>query len=335
MSDNRTIDSPYLVFTGDARDEVVAKTAFGMVQWRRTDCLAQASLPGCTIELGLPLLSPREAVAQGARTLVIGIAPPGGALPQHWIPTLVEAIAAGLDIASGLHVRLETIPALADAAARHDRRLINVRQPIRSFAVGTGVKRPGKRLLTVGTDCAVGKKYTALAIHKAMAERGIAATFRATGQTGILISGGGVAVDAVIADFVSGAAEWLSPAAADDHWDVIEGQGALHHPSYAGVSLGLLHGSQPDVFVVCHEPTRRTVTSTGYAVPDIEDVIDLNVRLGRRTNPNIRCTGIAINTAKLDDAAARALIAATRQRIGLPCTDPIRFGAQEIVEALP
>ncbi len=206
MDDIRQIESPYLVFTGDTQDDIVAKTAFGMVQWRRADCLAQASLPGCTIELGLPLMSPREAAARGARTLVIGIAPPGGALPEHWVTTLVDAMAAGLDIACGLHVRLEGIPALAAAAAQYDKRLINVRQTTRSFAVGKGVKRPGKRLLTVGTDCAVGKKYTALAIHKALQERGVSATFRATGQTGILISGGGVAVDAVIADFVSGAA---------------------------------------------------------------------------------------------------------------------------------
>ncbi len=330
----RQIERPYLIFTGDAQDEVVAKTAFGIVEWRRADCLAQATLPGCSIDLGLPVLSPREAAVQGARTLIIGIAPPGGALPESWIASLVDALDAGLDIASGLHVRLDEIAALADAAQRNGRRLINVRAPQRSFAVGKGVRRSGKRLLTVGTDCAVGKKYTALAIHKALAERGTPATFRATGQTGILISGGGVAVDAVVSDFVAGAAEWLSPPAAPEHWDIIEGQGSLYHPSYAGVTLGLLHGSQPDVFVVCHEPTRKAMAGIDYPVPRIEDVIELTIRLGSRTNPDIRCCGVAINTARLSEHAAREIVCAVEEIIGLPCTDPIRFGVQNIVEKL-
>ena len=128
-----------------------------------------------------------------------------------------------------------------------------------TFATGKGTKRPGLRLLTVGTDCSVGKKYTALALEREMHARGLKADFRATGQTGILISGRGVAIDAVVADFISGAAEWLTPANEPDHWDVVEGQGSLFHPSFAGVTLGLLHGAQPDAFVVCHEPTRKTM----------------------------------------------------------------------------
>ncbi len=331
---DRQITAPYVIFVGDATDEVVAKTGFGIVEWRRIDCLAQSRLPGGTIDLGLPQMSPAEATAKGARTLVIGIAPPGGALPQHWIDTLAGALESGLDIASGLHVRLDEIPALATAAERHGRKLINVRIPSRSFAVGRGLKRPGKRLLTVGTDCSVGKKYTALAIHKMLADRGVPATFRATGQTGILISGGGVAVDAVVADFVSGAAEWLSPAAPRDHWDIIEGQGSLFHPSYAAVTLGLLHGSQPDVFVVCHEANRKIMSGITYPVPQIEEVIGLTEQLGRRTNPLIRCVGVAINTRKLDNVDARECIAEMQQRLGLPCTDPIRFGVRNIVEAL-
>ena len=335
MSEQRQIARPYLLFMGDAQNEVAAKTALGIAQWRHEDCLAQARLPGCTVDAGLPVMSVRDAAAAGARTLVVGIAPPGGALPDDWIAHLVEALECGLDIASGLHVALQSVPALAAAAEKTGRRLINVRLPDRSFSVGKGLKRAGKRLLTVGTDCAVGKKYTALAIHAELARRGLPATFRATGQTGILISGGGVAIDAVVADFVAGAAEWLSPAAANDHWDVIEGQGSLFHPSYAAVSLGLLHGSQPDVFVVCHEPTRPTMANTTYPVPSIEEVIDLNVRLGRRTNPLIRCTGIAINTCHLAEAEARRLVDDTSRRLDLPCTDPIRFGVTQLVEALP
>ena len=145
---------------------------------------------------------------------------------------------------------------IAAAAAKHGRKLFDVRHSAERFATGKGAKRPGKRLLTVGTDCSVGKKYTALALERAMRARGLNADFRATGQTGVFISGRGVSVDAVVADFIAGAAEWLTPANDPGHWDVVEGQGSLFHPSFAGVTLGLLHGAQPDAFVVCHEPTR-------------------------------------------------------------------------------
>ncbi|MBV8404847.1 MAG: NAD-dependent epimerase/dehydratase family protein, partial [Gammaproteobacteria bacterium] len=187
----------------------------------------------------------------------------------------------------------------------------------------------GKRLLTVGTDCALGKKYTALALARGFAERGIAVDFRATGQTGILIAGGGMPMDAVVADFEAGAAEVLSPAAAPDHWDVIEGQGSLFHPAYAAVSLGLLHGSQPDVFVVCHEPGReRMVGHPDFALPSLAETIDLTLRLGRRTNAAIRCGGISLNTSRLEAGPARALLAQESARLGLPVADPVRKGPE-------
>ncbi len=163
------------------------------------------------------------------------------------------------------------------------------------------------RLLTVGTDCSVGKKYTVLALEREMRARGFDADFRATGQTGVFISGRGVAIDAVVADFISGAAEWISPAAEPHHWDLVEGQGSMFHPSFAGVSLGLLHGSQPDAFVVCHEPTRRTMRGVSHPLPSIQDVIDLTVRCGSLTNPEIRPVGIAVNTAALDDSRREGL----------------------------
>lgn len=328
------IKAPYLIFLGDAPDELIGKTGAGIAEWRRRDCVGQLRLPGCGVDLGLPDLSPTAAAKAGAKTIVIGIAPPGGNLPPTWIPLLLKALEAGLDVASGLHTRLNEIPELVETARRHECRLFDVRHPPRTFTVGKGIKRSGKRLLTVGTDCAVGKKYAALAIHAEFERRGLPATFRATGQTGILIGGGGVAVDAIVGDFISGAAEWLSPAADPAHWDIIEGQGSLYHPSYAAVTVGLLHGSQPDAFVVCHEPTRRTLRGVAVPIPSIEEIIDLTVRLGRLTNPAIRCTGICINTAKLDEAAARDLIAATELHHRLPTTDPIRFGTASIVEAL-
>jgi uncharacterized NAD-dependent epimerase/dehydratase family protein len=259
--------------------------------------------------------------------MVIGIANSGGYIDAAWIPSLLEALEAGLDIISGMHTRLAANAQLKTTAERLGRRLIDVRIPPDNIPCATGYTRTGKRLLTVGTDCALGKKYTALAIAKAFAARGVDADFRATGQTGIMIAGGGIPMDSVVADFAAGAAEILSPDAAPDHWDVIEGQGSLFHPSYAGVSLALLHGSQPDVIVVCHEPGRAELMGhSGFAVPSVEETIEMNLMLGRRTNPAIRCAGVSLNTSRLSDAEAQRVIAAESARLGLPVADPVRGG---------
>jgi len=291
-------------------------------------------LPACKADLGIPNLTIEQAVAQGARTFVIGTVSPGGVLPAEWTDVVVAALAAGMDVASGLHTPLESVPGIVEAAVRYGRRLVNVRLPDRVFATGSGNKRPGKRLLTVGTDCSVGKKYTALCIEREMRQRGMSAEFCATGQTGILIAGRGVSIDAVVADFISGAAEWLTPAAAPDHWQVVEGQGSLFHPSFAGVSLGLLHGAQPDAFVVCHEPTRTTMRNVSSPLPSIEQVIEATVLAGRLTNPNIRCVGVAVNTAALSEAEAWQLLEQTAHRLRLPTTDPVRFGLGGILDYL-
>lgn len=328
------IPHPYLMFLGDVHDQLAAKTAHGIVDWRRDWCLGQTRLPGCQADLGLPEMTIAEGVAAGAKTLIVGVANAGGVLPAHWVATIVQAIEAGLDVASGLHVRLAQIPEIREAAAHNGVQLFDVRHNDQTFATGKGTKRPGLRLLTVGTDCSSGKKYTALALERAMRARGLDADFRATGQTGVFISGHGVAIDAVVADFISGAVEWLAPAAASGHWDLIEGQGSLFHPSFAGVSLGLLHGAQPDAFVVCHEPTRRTMRGVKHALPTIAEVIELTVRCGRLTNPAIRPVGIAINTRALDDAAARELLAALASEHGLPATDPVRYGVDGLVDRL-
>jgi len=248
-------------------------------------------------------------------------------IPPAWLATLVDALEAGLDIVAGMHARLADIPALREAAARTGRTLHDVRTPPADIPVASGLKRSGRRLLTVGTDCALGKKYTALSIARGLQARGIDAQFRATGQTGIMIAGEGIAIDAVIADFASGAAELLSPPADPAHLDVIEGQGSLFHPSYAAVSLALLHGSQPDLFVVCHDPGRtRILGHSAFAVPSIEAVIEQTLLVGRLTNPAIRCAGISLNTSRLDDEAAELLIAETALLLGLPAADPIRGG---------
>jgi uncharacterized NAD-dependent epimerase/dehydratase family protein len=326
------IPKPYLLFLGDVADQLAAKTAQGVVDWRRDWCVGQVRLPGCKADCGLPDMSIADAARQGARTMVVGVANAGGVLPDHWIASIVAALGAGMDVATGLHKRLGSIPAVAEAAHRSGRHLHDVRHTSRVFDTGKGVKRDGRRLLTVGTDCSVGKKYTALAIEIEMTKRGMDATFRATGQTGILIAGRGVALDAVVADFIAGAAEWLTPANDPAHWDVVEGQGSLFHPSFAGVTLGLLHGAQPDAFVVCHEPTRKTMRGVKHPLPSIGDVIERTVLEGRLTNPAIRCVGIAVNTQALAEGEARALLNATAADYGLPCVDPVRTGVGPIVD---
>lgn len=321
------LPQPYLLFLADVSDPAYAKVAFGLRDWAPERCVGEYALAD-GVSLGLPALAPAQARAAGARAMVLGVASIGGAIDERWMPALLDALAQGLDLIAGMHARLNDIPALRDAARRHGRRLIDVREPPRDLPVASGRKRSGKRLLTVGTDCALGKKYTALALARAMRERGIAADFRASGQTGILIAGRGLPMDAVVADFAAGAAEALSPDADPEHWDVIEGQGSLSHPAYAGVSLALLHGSQPDVIVVCHEPDRREVLGyPAYRVPSLQDTIELNLSLGRRTNPAIRCGGVSLNTARLDAQAAQALLDSESQRLGLPVADPIRGGA--------
>ncbi|QSX77275.1 DUF1611 domain-containing protein [Agrilutibacter solisilvae] len=322
-----SLPQPYLLFLGDTTEPGYAKTAFGLRDWAGERCVGEFACAGATVTTGLRAMTPAQAHAAGARALVIGVANAGGFIPATWLAALVEAMEAGLDIISGMHARLRDFDVLRDTADRLGRRLIDVRQPPAGIPVASGRRRGGRRLLTLGTDCALGKKYTALALTRAFTARGVDATFRATGQTGILIAGGGIPMDAVVADFAAGAAELLSPETAADHWDVIEGQGSLFHPAYAGVSLALLHGSQPDVIVVCHEPGReRVLGHPGYAVPDIGETIELALRLGARTNAGIRCAGVSLNTSKLDVAAARHVIAQTRERLGLPVADPLRGG---------
>ncbi|MGH8249262.1 MAG: DUF1611 domain-containing protein [Steroidobacteraceae bacterium] len=327
------IQGPYLLFLADVPDDGSAKTAAGIWQWRRELCAGQLPLPGCQVDLGLPELSPAQAAAGGIRTMIIGVANDGGFIAPGWVPSIVAALDAGLDVASGLHEPLAGVSEIAAAAERSARRLIEVRPPPMSFRPGTGIKRSGKRLLTVGTDCAVGKKYSALAIERELRARGVDADFRATGQTGIFISGRGVAVDSVVSDFVSGAAEWLSPTAAPGHWDVIEGQGSLFHPAYAGVTLGLVHGSQPDVLVLCHELGRRHLEGyDAFAIPEYEACFEEYLSAARLTNPQARFGGVCVNTSRVGESEAKRALAALAGRLSLPCCDPIRDGVGPIVD---
>ena len=330
------LDAPYLLYLGDAPGDDHAKTGFGIAYWRSDRCAAQMRLPDCPVDLGLTELSVTGAVEAGIRTAIVGVAPLGGQIPDQWLPQLIELAAAGIDIAAGMHTRLNNIPDLVAAATQSGAKLIDVRIPPDNLPVGQGRPRTGKRVLTVGTDCAVGKKYSALALHRELERRDIRATFRATGQTGIMIAGEGIPIDSVVADFISGAAEVLSPDNDDDHWDVIEGQGSLLNPSYSGVSLGLLHGSQPDAIVLCHDIERTKILDVhgDYPVPELDEVIDDVLRLARRTRPRCFCAGVSVNTSKLDDLLRDEYLGNLQNELGLPCVDPIATGMTPIANFL-
>ena len=255
-------------------------------------------------------------------------------MPAHWRAELLQALDAGLDLVAGLHTRLAAEPEIAQRAAERGRRLTDVRNAPGAFAPGSGAKRSGRRLLSVGTDCAVGKKYTALAIER---NCGHAAWSRVPrhGPDRHLIADRGLAIDAVVSDFVSGAAEWLSPANDADHWDVIEGQGSLFHPSYAAVTLGLIHGSQPDALVLCHELGRAHIGNLpDYPIPSWQQCIEQYTTAARLTNSRARVIGISLNTAAVDEDTARLVVRAVTAEAGLPCTDPLRFGCQTLADAM-
>ena len=329
------LKTPYLLFLGDAADRLAAKVAIGIREWRPDNCVGQMRLDGCNADCDLPDMTIAEARAAGAQTVVVGVANRGGVIADSWIKVLTEALDAGMDVAAGLHNRLNDVPELTAAAERNGCTLHDVRHPTETFKVGNGIRRSGKRLLAGGTDCSCGKMYTTLAIEKEMQDRGIQADFCATGQTGILICGSGVSIDAVVSDFISGAVEAMTPDAAPEHWDIIEGQGSLFHASYAGVTTGLIHGSQADALVLCHEPTREHMRGLPtYPIPGLAECMDANLRTAKLTNPDARFVAIAINTSALSQDEADAYLAELEAEHGLPAVDPVRQGVGRIVDAV-
>lgn len=329
------IKAPYLLFLGDAPDMLAAKVAIGIRDWRPEAAIGQLSMEGCKADLGLKELSIEEAIAAGAKTLVIGVANRGGVISEAWKKALVEALDKGMDLASGLHNLLGDEPELVEAAKRNGRALHDVRTPPKQYPIANGKKRSGKRCLAVGTDCSVGKMYTAMAMQKAMQERGMKSTFRATGQTGILITGDGVPLDAVVADFMAGSIEDLTPDNDPDHWDLIEGQGSLFHVSYSGVTLALIHGGQPDALILCHEPTREHMRGLPeYTQPSIGELRELAERLGKVANPACESAGISVNTQHMPEDKAAEYLKELEARMGLPAVDPFRHGAGRLVDAL-
>jgi len=329
------IQTPYLLFLGDAPDPLAAKVAQGIRDWRPENALGQYRMEGCKADLGLTDMTLAEAKAAGAKTLVIGVANRGGVISKAWKKVLVEALEEGFDLASGLHNLLRDEPDLVAVAEATGQALHDVRVPEVDYPIANGVKRTGKRCLAVGTDCSVGKMYTALAMDAEMRERGLKSTFRSTGQTGILITGDGVPLDAVVADFMAGSVEWLTPDSDADHWDMIEGQGSLFHVSYSGVTLALIHGGQPDALILAHEPTRDHMRGLpGHTLPGLEELRDMALALAKVANPGCQVVGISVNTQHMAEDEAKSYLAETEARMGLPATDPYRFGAGKLVDAL-
>ncbi|GGG71454.1 hypothetical protein GCM10011415_19130 [Salipiger pallidus] len=329
------IETPYLLFLGDAPDALAAKVAQGIKDWRPENCVGQLRLDGCKADMKLQDMTLAEAKAAGAKTLVIGVANRGGVISQTWKKVLIEALEEGFDLASGLHNLLRDEEDLAAVAKATGQNLWDVRIPNVKYPIANGEPRKGKRLLAVGTDCSVGKMYTALALDACMRERGMKSTFRATGQTGILITGDGVPLDAVIADFMAGSIEYLTPDNDDDHWDIIEGQGSLFHVSYSGVTMALVHGGQPDALILCHEPTREHMRGLpGYKLPTLEAVRDVALQLAQVANPECKVIGVSINTQHMGDQEALDYCAEVEAKLGLPTVDPFRHGAERLAEAV-
>lgn len=327
------IPQPYLLFLGDVKDPLAVKTARGIKVWRPDQCLGEYRLPGCEVSLGLEAMNIAKAKRLGVKTLVIGAANSGGYLPKHWIPTIIEAIKSGMNITNGLHHYLTDEPGLNSLAKEYNISLIDIRNIQPKLRVGNGKPRQGNRILTVGTDCSVGKMYTSLALEKSMRHIGLKTRFCATGQTGILIVGEGIPIDAVVSDFISGAVEMLTPSNNDGCWDIIEGQGSLFHPSYAGVSTGLIHGAQPDWLVMCHEMGRKHMRHLPHQpIVSLIDCVDTNLRVARLTSRKPRLAGFSINTSHYTEEEALAYCRQVSAEFGVPATDPMRFSIDSIAK---
>lgn len=277
-----------------------------------------------------------EAMAFEPNCLLIGIAPVGGALEESWRAILRDAIAAGLDVISGLHLMLNDDAELSALAAEHGVTLYDVRRPPDDIPVGRNLARalPVKRVLCVGTDCNTGKMVASFELADALRRRGRDARFIATGQTGIMLSGYGIAIDRVISDFVPGAVELMLRENQDAEVAVVEGQGSLIEPAYSGVTLGLIHGSAPDAMILVHHATRRTlIHHDAVPIPPLPELIELHERVTQALYPS-KVIAIALNTVGLDDAGARAAVERTEAEIGLPATDVVRFGPSKLADAI-
>lgn len=284
--------------------------------------------------------SMQEGLALGANSVLIGIAPVGGQLPDEWRAWLREALEGGCHIVSGLHTFLGDDPLLAEAARVHGRRIEDLRRPPANLPVASGRAKvtDALRVLTVGTDCNVGKMTAQLRLVDGLKARGLRTNFVATGQTGIMIEGWGIAVDAVVADFIAGAAEQITlQGAVDADVVLVEGQGSINHPGYSGVTLGLLHGSCPDAMILCHQASRKFIgdyrPAAWLAMPPLAEYVRLYETMANTVHPS-RVIGIALNTYDMSDDEARRACEDAARETGLPSTDPVRFDATPLVDAI-
>ncbi len=323
-------------------DPHYGKTARGVLRYRREDVVAILdSTRAGEAEEGVPIVATvEEALPLEPTTALVGVVTQGGRFPADWRALLVECAGHGLDLENGLHVRLTDYPDVVEAAQRHGVELRDLRRPPDDVSTATGANLdvPATIVLSVGTDCAIGKMTMLLELDLEARRRGLASVFVPTGQTGIAIAGWGIAVDAVVSDFVAGAAERL---VVEGHarggellW--VEGQGSILHPVYSGVTLGLYHGSAPHLLVLCHEAGRTEVEGAGggpHPLPPLSEWVDLHERMALRARP-ARVACVALNTRFLDEAAARRAIADAEDETGLPADDPVRFGAARLVDAV-
>ena len=331
-----------LLAEGFSHDRHYGKTMRGILRYRREDVVAilDSARAGETDE-GFPVVGTvAEALSYEPTTALVGVATQGGYFPPEWMEILRDCVEHGLDVENGLHVFLGDDPRLSAFAAERGVELRDLRRPPADLSTATGenLAVPATIVLTVGSDCAIGKMTVSLELDLEARRRGIRSRFVPTGQTGIAIAGWGISVDAVVADFVAGAAERL---VVEGHarggellW--VEGQGAILHPVYSGVALGLYHGSVPHLLVLCHQAGHGEIEGAGggpHPIPPLAELVELHERLALPAR-RARVAAVAVNTRDLDEEAARAAVAAAEEETGLPADDPVRFGAARLVDAV-
>ena len=331
----------YLILAeGKSADPHYGKTARGVIHYSPHPVVAMldSTRAGETYR-GVPVVATvEEALGFDPTTAIVGVATQGGRFPPEWRELLRRCISKGLDVENGLHEFLADDPELSELARRHHVELRDLRRPPADLSVPTGenLQVPAKIVLTVGSDCAIGKKTVAVELDLEARRRGLGSVFVPTGQTGIAIAGWGIAVDAVVADFLAGAAERLvvEGAARGGELLIVEGQGSIVHPAYSGVTLGLLHGAAPHAFVLCHKANATAVEGyPDHPLPPLAEIVELYERASLPLRP-ARVAAVALNTADLDDDQARAAVAGVRAETGLPTDDPVRFGAGPLLDAV-
>jgi len=332
-----------LLAEGFSADQHYGKTMRGVLRYRHDDVAAilDSERPAGETEDGVPVVATvGESLPYGPTTALVGVATQGGRFPPAWLELLRECIDAGLDVENGLHVFLGDDPELRELAVARGVELRDLRRPPADVSTATGANLgvDATIVLTVGSDCAIGKMTVSLELDLEARRRGIRSVFVPTGQTGMAIAGWGIAVDAVVADFIAGAAERLVVEGAERGGELlwVEGQGSLVNPVYSGVTLGLYHGSVPHLLVLCHEAGKTEIEGCGggpHPIPPLAELVELHERMALPARP-ARVAAVALNTRRLGDEEARAAIAAAEEETGLPTDDPVRFGAAKLVDAV-